>query len=389
MRRNEVNMKKLVLLCGMVLLLILLVGCKKDDQNNNQNNEGNTAVITPTTVPIVTLPAEITPIVDPTTTENNNEELQSIKDYYPIQPDTEYIYEGAGNEYAAYVRYLDFMDLEANRLQTRTDNGGSVTVRVLEIKDGKLSIITTVNECYYRDNFMEATTPEEKAEVLLMEPLVKGTQWLLPDGQKRYISDTAMQIVTPLGSYKALEVTTEGNDSLTKDYYAYGIGLVKTIFISGDMEVASLLSEIHPAKAYTQVLDVNYPDTDEKIYVEPITLTFHTGDDTKTIIEETLKKQAKKDTYLPLASTNTKVNSLYLDKDGIVQVDFSPEFVNEMNAGAGYELLILQSITNTLGNYYGARAVSITLEGKPYESGHVLMKKGETFKVNMKAVVQK
>jgi hypothetical protein len=59
-----------------------------------------------------------------------------------------------------------------------------------------------------------------------------------------------------------------------------------------------------------------------------------------------------------------------------------------MNAGAGYELLILQSITNTLGNYYGAQKVYITMEGKPYESGHILMKKGETFKVNMDKVIR-
>ena len=59
-----------------------------------------------------------------------------------------------------------------------------------------------------------------------------------------------------------------------------------------------------------------------------------------------------------------------------------------MNAGAGYELLILQSITNTLGDYYGVKEVNITIDGKLYESGHILMKKGETFKVNYDKVVQ-
>ena len=82
------------------------------------------------------------------------------------------------------------------------------------------------------------------------------------------------------------------------------------------------------------------------------------------------------------------INSLYLGDDQIVYVDFSDEFVTEMNAGSGYEQLILQGITNTLGNYYGVNKVYITLEGKPYESGHVLMKKGETFEVDMDQVVR-
>jgi spore germination protein GerM len=57
-----------------------------------------------------------------------------------------------------------------------------------------------------------------------------------------------------------------------------------------------------------------------------------------------------------------------------------------MNAGAAYESLILQSITNTLGNFYGVDEVYIMVEGKPYESGHILLKKGETLKVNMDLV---
>jgi hypothetical protein len=59
-----------------------------------------------------------------------------------------------------------------------------------------------------------------------------------------------------------------------------------------------------------------------------------------------------------------------------------------MNAGSGYEAMILQCITNTLGNYYNTDQVYITIEGKPYESGHIVMKKGETFKVNYDNVIK-
>ncbi len=40
-----------------------------------------------------------------------------------------------------------------------------------------------------------------------------------------------------------------------------------------------------------------------------------------------------------------------------------------MNAGTALEGLIIKSITNTFGHYYGMDKVVIHVEGKPYESG--------------------
>ena len=84
-----------------------------------------------------------------------------------------------------------------------------------------------------------------------------------------------------------------------------------------------------------------------------------------------------------MLSPNAKIKSLYLNKDGMVYVDFTKELVSEMNPGAGYESMILQCITNTLGRYYGVNKVYITVEGKPYKSGHIEMKEGEPFIVNL------
>jgi len=120
----------------------------------------------------------------------------------------------------------------------------------------------------------------------------------------------------------------------------------------------------------------------------PSELALPTGSDVLTVLEEAMKKEPPKDTYLPLMSKNTKLNSLTLEEGNILHVDFSRAFVDEMNAGAGYELRILQSVANTLGNYFGISKVRITLDGKPYESGHILMNEGEVFEVSMEDVVQ-
>ncbi len=364
-----------------MIMLLLLSGCSKDKQGNE-----DAATISPTTLPEVTIPAGEVP--EDITEEEISEENYTLSDYYPMLADTVYVYEGKGNEFAFYNRVTDFLDVANNRIQTRVNNGGTETVRVIERKDGKLSVIRMVNECYYRENILADAVADEGAEVLLMEPLVKGTEWLLPDGRKRFISATQVTVDTPIGSLQAIEVTTNSDDSSTQDYYAPKFGLIKSVFRSGDMEVSSTLSEIKEDTPYTQILTVYYPDVDEKIYVEHLSLVFGTGDDTKKIIQEAISKEAAKDSYLPLASINTKINDLYLGENNIVHVDFSAELVTDMNAGAGYEALILQSITNTLGNYYGVQEVLITVEGKPYESGHILMNEGETFQVNYDNVVE-
>jgi spore germination protein GerM len=104
-------------------------------------------------------------------------------------------------------------------------------------------------------------------------------------------------------------------------------------------------------------------------------------------LQEKLSKNVNDD-LLVLASSNTRINSMYLGDDGIAYIDFSAELVTEMNVGAGYEGLILQAITNTVGNYYGTDEVYITVDGKPYESGHLLMMEGETFQVDMSRVIR-
>ena len=58
-----------------------------------------------------------------------------------------------------------------------------------------------------------------------------------------------------------------------------------------------------------------------------------------------------------------------------------------MNAGAGYEGLILQSLANTIGDYYGVSKVMLTIDGKTYESGHIVLEKFEALEVNYDSIV--
>lgn len=315
--------------------------------------------------------------------EQNSTAL-SINDYYPFNPDVKYTFQGKGLEYSSYTAWTDY--IKGNRLQLRTNNGGTETVKVLENKDGKLTLIFRRDECYYREDF--TSNPGNQNEILLQEPLAKGTSWSLSDGRKRYISNAEVMIETPSGAYKALEVTTEGSENKVLDYYAPQKGFIKTVFLSKGNEISSTLNKIENNSPFEQNVTFYYPNiNDSKLYYKSIALSFKTNDITKEVLEKYLKEVPSKN-LVKLLGPNAKINSLYLNKDNMVYVDFSKELVTEMNAGAGTEQLILQGIVNTLGSYYGVNKVYLTIENKPYSSGHFVFKKGQTFTVSTADYVQ-
>jgi hypothetical protein len=87
--------KILIILC---LMTLVLAGCKREDGADNKASDGS-----PTDALTVTLTKEPTPtpmVVD----------TFSIQDYYPVEADTKYQYDGEGNEFAAYTRYIEFID---------------------------------------------------------------------------------------------------------------------------------------------------------------------------------------------------------------------------------------------------------------------------------------
>ncbi|BCN29430.1 GerMN domain-containing protein [Anaeromicropila herbilytica] len=395
-------MKRYIWKTSILCMIILFMGCSKNsvkqsqENNKNEPNEQNekTTVATPTSSPVETNQSTNQP-----SESEKDTKLGVIADYYPVVPNTQYRYQGEGNEYAPFQRNIDFIDEVNNCIQIRTNNGGTETVQVIQIQQGELSVLLTKNECYYRDNLINQylrgkSISSTKAEILLMEPLKVGTKWVLPDGRKRYISDTQAKVDTPLGKYQAIEVTTIENDtengnatdrntekqeSTTKEYYVKKIGLVKRITRIGDMLVTSTLSERKEKSPWKQTILFYYPTSDNKIYRKEKIVSFYTNDVTRTILEKEMKKEAT-GKHLPLIAKTTRINSLYLGTDQIVYVDFTKDIVKEMKSKE-QESLILQCITNTLGNYYGVKKVYLTIEHQLYQSDYRSTTKGDTLKV--------
>ena len=95
------------------------------------------------------------------------------------------------------------------------------------------------------------------------------------------------------------------------------------------------------------------------------------------MVLEKAYKESVPDTVNPVFTKNTKINSLYLNKDNNLYIDLNKAFLTEMVAGSGMEGMILQSIVNTFGHYYGVEKVYLTIDNELYSSGHISLNKGE------------
>lgn len=104
---------------------------------------------------------------------------------------------------------------------------------------------------------------------------------------------------------------------------------------------------------------------------------------TATALVDELKK-APNDDIAPAISNEITLNSANVNEENsTITIDFSSNFVQAQNLGAGAESSTLMAICNTFGSYFKVDNVIITLDGKPYSSGHILMSEGESFKVDL------
>jgi len=272
--------------------------------------------------------------------------------------------------------YIDYVN--DSRIQTRTNNSGSELVRVLEINEGQLVELFYRGETYFRENFTD--NEYTGGRVLLKEPLEEETSWSSGEDSTTTITGVSKEIVTPQGNIKAIEVTTESKQGTTIEYYAKDKGLIKVINKGEGYNVSSTLASIENNVPLIQTVTLFYPNADGiNLNAVDVQVSFNTNDEAKDVISKTVKDLS----VFEILSSNTKINELYFNEDdNSVHIDLSKEFVNEMNVGSGFEEMMLQSLANTLGTYYGVQNIFLTIDGGPYESGHILLEKGDPLTVD-------
>ncbi|GAA0354630.1 GerMN domain-containing protein [Alkalibacterium iburiense] len=318
--------------------------------------------------------------------ENTGETVsQDLEVWFPRLENVRLEYEGDSMEGSSFTRYPQFV-LD-DTLQIVEKNAGTHVVTIYEYTDDAIEEIFIRPETYFRENFMDTglSSEQEGFYYVLQLPIEVGNTWENPNGTQSEITEVGLEMDTPLGTVEAIEVTTTHEDGINTYYYGEDIGLIEVVAHYGedDFEVISQLVGYHEEEA--EEFPVTIYTLDEQalgLDAIPVTMALNTNDPARLALADLMKAEAPDTDYTPMITEGVAINFMYLREDGVVHADFSVELVDEMNAGAGVENMILQGIVNTIGGYYQVDEVEITVDNGAYESGHIVVQPGETLSVD-------
>lgn len=290
-------------------------------------------------------------------------------DYFPFIPDTKFVYEGSGSEYADQTIFFDY--IVGENAQRRIQTAGTTVGQVIVAESGKIVLQYSEEEFY---SFYPLLNEEaNQSEILLMEPLQVGNEWELEDGRVRIITDIEAAISTPYGDFSALEVTTESDESVHKSYYVKDIGLVKSVFEPADASDAIITELASVVEGYSWETDlrVYYPEWEEQNSVhKDFIVPNATNESVESVMTYYLQQDPSIETAAAVLDDDTEIKSIVRQTEQQqVTVDFN-DAITKRGMGSDFESQMLQSIVNTIAGYYSVEKVVISVEGGPYETGH-------------------
>lgn len=369
-------MKSIFISTLFVILILSLLGCAEEvkDEVLNSNNPASEDEVLESEDNSEKIDKEI---------DTSDKEIDTVLDYYPFVKNRLMQYKGEGSEYAEMEIFIEY--LQEYVVQVKTINAGTTVVNVLEYKDGILREVFSEGEFYHIENMLD--TSRNMDNIILKEPIEIGNSWEDSEGNKVEITSLDKDLDTLSGKYKALEVTTSyDNNASKKDYYVKEIGYIGNIYKDGEFEVNAMLQSID-YEGMQVPINVYYPLADEEgsKYINE-NIIFKTNDDIRIILEKLLKKPDT-DKLISAIPENSNINKISLNRDNWnLEIDLSKGFIEDMNAGSSYEMEIINSIVNTLGDFYDVERVYITVGGELYSSGHLQLLEDEYFEVHAEGI---
>lgn len=113
-----------------------------------------------------------------------------------------------------------------NRIQIKQIDYGTGAAIVYQYDQNELRWIYSAEVHLFEDNYLRERP--NRNTVMLQGPLEVGTSWEDEYGASFRISDIDVEVETPAGLFKAVEVTFQRGEFEIKRYYAPGMGLIKT-----------------------------------------------------------------------------------------------------------------------------------------------------------------
>lgn len=339
-------MRKYIFYLPIILLILCLSGCGKGKQVFEQNSQ--------------------------------------IYEYFPFKENVLYEYEGEGHIYASYQIYNTF--ISDNRLQRRLSTDVATynkQTEIFEVKDGQLRLINGDTYLYHYEN--QTANQPEKDMLLLQEPLELGAKWTISGTDTAEITGVDIDITTPVGSFKALEVTSVFTSGyMQKDYYVKNIGLVQTTYSTqSDTPITSTLAKLTEDTGVSCEYKAYYPihGTDE-ISVQSNEIVLNTNYNLIDTVNTILYKGSQDGVYGALLSNGKLIDINFATNTSAILVNFDKEVYDQGYTSEDEESSNLYSIAITLGKLLGVEQVFVQVDGKPYSGIYVKLTEDDAFITN-------
>lgn len=291
----------------------------------------------------------------------------NAKDYFPITTNTTYIYTGSDYKFLNFKQYTDFCS--DTKSQIRFNNGHTEVTNVYEYSDTGINLICCRGNENYHQSYLETTSTLEN--YLIKNPIAPGNSWKLPNGSERCITSIDAEVNTRYKLFKSvLEIVTLNKSSeFTIDYYAEGIGLIKSVYYINNVGfLCSELEDIIENSPTEKKVKTFFPDTCfNSLWFSEKNINFYTNDDVSLVFSTELENAPKGLT--PLINCNTKINKMYYDyPTSCACIELSSDILESFNTKKESPCILFSAIYKTMQEYYKTSNVSITIDSKDIQS---------------------
>ena len=217
-----------------------------------------------------------------------------LSEYVVMKENTAYVYRGDTTQVADYTYYVEYTG--EGILQRQLVGMNETMAEVLRFDDKTLSLEYTESHYLRRENLMERES--NFYNLWIGAPLKEGAKWScvekpMETESSSVVTAVDVPVTVPYGEFTAIEITKtyadEAVDLVVKEYYAKGVGLVKTTSISNGQEISSELAEMHENVAQTTQVPLFYMENGERVF-DVWELAYKTNDDPFVLYNKTFPK---------------------------------------------------------------------------------------------------
>lgn len=278
----------------------------------------------------------------------------NLTDFLPI---TAYQIKSFDNGQGLRINYPNYVDNSNQLMQVESRYNGQTEVTIYNWGTSQLVRLATLTDVNPFINHMQNSAIQANSEsydLILQSPLTVGSQWQRNTNQRSEITEIYASVQFPAGEFEnVIEVTSQGNNTDYKEYFAQGQGLVAFTSDQGQWQVV----ENYPDSRIINSIQVSLPSQDGKQTLEERSVNFkwQTNSSFASAFDELLKEEG-------ILDESISVQDLSLN-DGVVTIDFTPGVVAVLNQNAASEQTVMASIIISLADFFDVDQVRLSVNG--------------------------